>query len=204
MKVLCTPILHPAALLRGLWHLEAPNETYLKRVHDNPSREPLDMSKPPPGAILYPTTGQLMEFRDDATTFKAVSLDIENAGKHVICAGMTCLDVDTGVIGPSVCLRYRLRGGGLYWKPADMRVVTRILYDILADEDITKVVHNGVGHDIRLLEELGFTVGGDIVDTMGLVHCAYSELPKGLQFSATLWNGTPVWKSLTDDEDEDK
>ena len=63
-------------------------------------------------------------------------------------------------------------------------------------------MHNGIGHDVRLLEKQGFTVNGRLMDTMTLCHLAYPEFPKGLQFTSTLYTWAPVWKGLVDVDDE--
>lgn len=64
--------------------------------------------------------------------------------------------------------------------------------------------HNGVSHDVPILEELGFEVQGRLLDTMFLSHVAYPEAPKGLQHCATLHLWAPVWKSLTEETDEEE
>ena len=43
-----------------------------------------------------------------------------------------------------------------------------------------------------------------LVDTANLMHCAFSEIPKGLQFGATLYCWAPVWKRLTDETDDEE
>jgi hypothetical protein len=66
------------------------------------------------------------------------------------------------------------------------------------------VFHNGTTHDVPILEEVGFRVGGRLIDTMLLAHTANSEVPKSLQFTSTLHLWMPVWKTLTEESDEEE
>jgi hypothetical protein len=204
------PIVHPAAIMRGQWHKEPAQLVAMERVaHALKSGGPtsFDPSAPPPRSVLFPSLKNLAEFYEStkAEGWDALSHDLENAGPHIICDGMTQLKLDTGEVGRSLCLRFRRQGGGLYWTDwqSHLAAVTWLWW-VLADPGVAKVFHNGVTHDVPILEELGFTVNGRLIDTLILAHTAYSEMPKSLQFCATFWNGSPVWKSLVDEADEEE
>jgi hypothetical protein len=64
-----------------------------------------------------------------------------------------------------------------------------------------KVFHNGQAFDIPYLEDLGFEVNGYAGDTLLMAHLALPELPKGLQFLATLYCRLPMWKRLVEEEE---
>jgi len=205
------PLLHPAAILRGNWNKEPAQRLAVDRIAELLRKDqrpaPWQIEEPPPGRNLFPTLEELREFYRETTDgpWDALAHDLENAGPHIICDGMCQANLETGEIGRSVCLRFRRQGGSLYWTNGDSHLeATQFLWDVLADPDIGKVFHNGVTHDVPILEQLGFEVRGRLVDTMILMHTAYSELPKGLQYLATFFNFSPVWKSLTDEKDEEE
>lgn len=210
-QVWCIPVLHPAALVRGQWHKEPAQQITIDRVADylktGEDPNPWNIDEPPPNSILYPTLSDLKEFYEDtkAGGWDALSHDLENAGSHIICDGMTQLRLETGETGASLCLRFRIKGGALYWSNwEDHLAAVGWLWWVLADPSVAKVMHNGVTHDVPILEQMGFRVEGRLIDTMILMHTAYSELPKGLQYLATFFNGSPVWKSMTDETDEEE
>ena len=205
------PLIHPAAIVRDQWAKEPAQKIALSRVAEctktGQEPNPWDINEPPPRSILFPGLQDLQDFyqttKDEG--WDALSHDLENAGPHIICDGMTQLKLATGEVGRSLCLRLRVQGGGLYWQNlAEMREAVDWWWWVLADPEVAKVMHNGVAHDVPILEDVGFTVGGRLIDTMSMQHTAYTEMPKGLQYCATLYNGSPVWKSLTDDEEDEK
>jgi len=205
---LVNPIQHPGAIVRGMWSREPCQEVYLRRLHElvQGKREmpDIDISKPPPDSNLFPTIEDLREFsRQFEGEYDAVSIDIENAGPHIICIGCTAFNVTSGVIGSTVCVRFRLRGGGLYWKSRrELVAAVGWWFQLLSRDDIAKAFHNGVVYDVPILRGLGFEVRGRLIDTLNLAHACYPELSKGLQFTATLYNWAPCWKRLTDERDE--
>lgn len=252
-KVWCTPLLHPAAILRGQWHKEPAQEIYLRRLveAEREGRGPphWDIRVPPSSdAILYPVLSQLQAWEEEhfglpstarrepgtgspdtssgilggrgrdsgyvqgrspvlqplAQPFDALSLDLENAGRHVICAGLQPLHLDGGTLGRLLCLRFRRRGGARYWNSfSEHRAAVGFLAGLMGRSDITLVFHNGISHDVPLLRGLGFEVSPPWIDTLWLAHHSYSEIPKGLQFLATLHLWAPVWKTLVQDEGVD-
>ena len=205
---LVNPIQHPGAIVRGLWSREPCQETYLRRLKEltDGKRElpDIDISKPPPNSNLFPTIKDLWEFsRGFEEEYDAVSIDIENAGPHIICIGCTQLSLADGRTGDTTCCRYRRRGGGLYWKTRrELVAAVDWLYDLLSMDSVAKIFHNGVVYDVPILQGLGFKVRGRLIDTLNLAHACYPELSKGLQFTATLYNWAPCWKRLTEETDE--
>lgn len=77
------------------------------------------------------------------------------------------------------------------------------LYRWLADPHLAKVFHNGVTHDVPILEDNGFEVKGTLWDTMIMAHHTYPEMRKGLSYCSTLYMGFPNWKVLLTEDDED-
>jgi hypothetical protein len=145
----------------------------------------------------------LAEFTEEAEEYDAVSIDIENAGPHIICVGFTLFHLESGVVGTTICVRFRRRGGRCYWTSRrELLAVVGWMYSFLSDPRLAKVFHNGVVYDVPILMGLGFEVQGRLIDTMNLQHTCYPEMSKGLQFTSTLYLWTPCWKRLTDETDE--
>jgi len=210
-KVYINPILHPAGIQRGQWHKEPAQELYLRRLvrcmKDGVEPPIINIEEPPPSTVLFPNLNQLKEWENGLRQLEepAASIDIENAGPHLICVGLTSLSLRDFDVVDTVCLRFRRRGGAVYWpRQADLLAVVGWLDSILGDRDIALVFHNGVTYDVPVLEALGFTVKGRLLDTMVMAHTAYSEFRKSLQFCATLYCWSPVWKSLVDEKDEEE
>ena len=199
------PLMHPAAIVRGRWSLAPVQEVYMKRVlahaFNNTEPELQDPTKPPPNTKLYPTLTDMEDFICEVKLAGAYSLDIEEAGEHIICVGMTAIDLNTNELGTTVCLRFRVQGGGLYWKQdwQHLRAVETLQEILLLP--VPKIVQNGITFDVPELQALGFEIVGPYIDTMHLAHTAYCELPKSLQFLSTLYLGAPVWKTLVDSEE---
>lgn len=201
MKRFITPIVHPASIMRKRWALEPAQISYLKRLAADPAPTLVDVSQPPPNTVENPTLDELREFCELLGADRpAVVFDVENAGPHLVCCGMLALDA-AGNPDEGVCFRFRHAGGAPWWPWEQHLEVVRLLDDILRDEHLTKIGHFILQHDIPLLEFNGFEVRGPVLDTSVLCHSTHSELPKGLQFLATLFCGAPHWKSIKDDKD---
>ena len=205
MKWYLTPLLHPAAIVRGRWELEAPQETYLRRIKENPYPTLPNLDLPPPNCNLYPTLEDLDVWQLEPRRLGAAACDVEACGPWPICFGVIAFSLATGAIGPGICLRFRVRGGGRYWEAWEEHVrATQWLYQFLADPSITKVFHNGTGFDVPEMEALGFRVEGVVLDTLVVAHACYSELPKSLAFQANLFCGCGFWKHLVDPDAEEE
>ncbi len=153
-----------------------------------------------------PTLRDLEEFNQQFQPegeMNAVSIDIENAGPHIICIGFTGFSLD-GNIGSSICVRFRKRGGGLWHSRKELVATVGWLFQLLNRTEISKVFHNGVTYDIPILEELGFKVRGRLIDTLNLQHCCYPEDRKSLQYCATLYLWSPAWKTSIEEADDEE
>lgn len=205
-----TPILHPAYILRGQYHKEPAQQVTLHRVREGFEPE-MDYTQPPVGGILFPTLEQWEDFVEDTLEEAwGLSIDIENAGPFLICVGFTQIlrsktfgEWGDFEVSWSLCLRIRLRGGVQYWSARELPKVALLLDRLLSSHHLSKVFHNGVTHDVPLLERMGFDVRGPLVDTMVMFHNCYQEMPKGLQYVCTLMLGSGVWKDMLDEGDDE-
>ncbi len=135
-----------------------------------------------------------------------IACDIESAGTHIICIGLTQLSLPSGEIGRTICVWFRKRGGDCWW-PDDgdsLRHIVGSLYVLFRDPGVGWVFHNGVTFDVPILEEIGFEIEGELLDTLVLQHTAYSEMQKGLAFCATLWLWSDNWKVAIKEEEDEK
>ena len=205
---------HPAYVIRGNFELDPLQVEFLKRAKEyvNNAYNPIDISNLPNTACAYPTLKDLEEFSKDHKLLTAgLAVDIEAAGRHLICVGITRV-ADLAYI----CLRFRHRTGQTYWDSFDsLYKAVEWLDCILGDPQIPLGFHNGQAYDGPELEQFtyregrwwGFQLAGfhdhpDGWDTMLMQMCAMSGFPKGLQFCATFHLGMPVWKDLVNEDDE--
>jgi hypothetical protein len=195
--------------MRGRWKDEPAQITYLSRLgrYLRGTEVPYlpDVTRPPSRSLLRPSLWTLEHFdeclRRDG--WNCLSIDIENAGQFITLVGLTAMDLPRERIGPSLSLPFRIQGGRDYWPTwKEHEEAVGFLYRWLANPQWAKLFHNGVTHDVPMLEETGFVVEGELWDTMTMIHYCYPEMRKGLAFNATLYCGTPHWKTLVDEKDE--
>lgn len=203
------PIIHPAAILRGGWANEPQQITALTRALEFASgqRPPpvTDIDQPPPETTLWPTVAAVREFDAQIPQWDALSIDIENAGQFITLIGLTCMRLVDRKLGPTLSLPFKVRGGTDYWtKWAEHLEVVSLLYGWLDNPRLTKVFHNGLGHDIPILEEAGFSFRGRVLDTMVMAHYCYPEMRKSLQYCTTLYCWVPCWKLLVEEGEDDE
>jgi hypothetical protein len=192
--------LHPAYLLRGQWKHEPAQIHYLRlvrRLLEGEEFEAFDPDQPLPAkANLYPSVEEIEGWLSNPYNDDGVAIDIENAGPHLICVGIYRLYDES-----YICVRFRRQGGSPWWYGKDLERVVQAFAEFLADPEVPKCYHNGQAHDIPYLEYLGFKPAGYAFDTMIASHCAYSEMPKGLEYLSVLLVGAQPWKHLTKEED---
>lgn len=203
------PLVHPAAIVRGQWAEEPAQVTYLRRLRQvlEGTWSPRDVEQAPPDSMLWPTLAQLDDYDAalQAGPWNALAIDIENAGTYITLIGLTMMDLRSERVGLTLGLPFRSRFGQRYWGSwAEHRKAVAHLYGWLADPLLAKVFHNGVAHDVPILEDNGFEVAGALWDTMVMAHHCYPEMRKGLSYCSTLYLGLNNWKVLLDEEDEDE
>lgn len=152
-----------------------------------------DFTRPPPGVAFdfAPTLASLAAWRSALPDPAEVVVDIETAGDHIRLVGL--YDV-----GGRSYLGFPIRsvGGGNYWGTADLPLAVEWLWDLLSDELVAKVFHNGQAFDIPMLERNGFVVEGYEYDTMLAAHVAYPGVPKGLEELAKVHLRAGGWKRM--------
>lgn len=198
------PFIGPDDIRKGRWSEGPAQVAYFERavrLCRGQSVEIPDVTRPPPGSLLRPTLRTLAQFDREIPNWPALSIDIENAGHFITLLGITLFS--PAAVGSTLSLPFRSQHGLDYWQtwPEHLQAVG-YLYRWLADPRTTKVFHNGVAHDVPILEETGFIVNGPLDDTMVQVHWCYPEMKKSLVYNAIMYCGFPNWKTLLDEDDD--
>lgn len=189
------PLLHPADILRGQFAEEPAQVEYLKRVKEiaDGADFNIDREACPPEGETYcprPSLEDLRRWRAGVGQGR-IAVDIETAGDHIRLVGL--LDCSSlAYLG----FPLRTKGGGQYWRVDELPAAVEWLYDLLSEERVGKVFHNGPSFDIPMLERNGFRVRGTCFDTMLGMHVAYPGVPKDLAYLAKLYLGMVGWKGM--------
>ena len=103
-------------------------------------------------------------------------------------------DVESTKSGDLLCVGFAVSPTEAFVIPysSDIRIHA-LLTDILADETIEKIMHNG-GFDTTMLQLHGFTVRGYKHDTLIAANLLAPELPKDLAFLTSVCTDVPYYK----------
>jgi uracil-DNA glycosylase family 4 len=166
--------------------------------------------------LLSPTKQQVLEALDYFRSIrKPVAFDIETTGRTVRCLGLAnsptraiCIPfltlthqntLPTGVIfDPKV----NASGGEYhYWTESDEAEILKALSEFFRDEKTPKLAHNYPFDATRLMREMGLHCRGLFMDTMVAQHTLYPELPKGLDFLASIYTPVPYYSDYSASSD---
>jgi len=205
------------SLLRGpggIKVLATYHPAYVSRVYEARPIVDLDLRRarkeslfpeikiPPHVFVVEPSFKQVMEFLKRRP--KRLAFDIETLGTpmHIRCLGFAD-NSNFAICIPFMRLRYqyKLKPGGLtpgmsvdhYWCEEEEREILRACSDLLGDSKVEKIAQN-FPFDARYLEgEFGIRVENLWMDTMVAHHVCYSELPKSLDFLASIYTRIPYY-----------
>jgi DNA polymerase I-like protein with 3'-5' exonuclease and polymerase domains len=90
-----------------------------------------------------------------------------------------------------------------YWTEEQEEALLLRLDKILSNPAIKKVAQNAQFDMTILASDLGLKVRGLYLDTMVAQHCCYAELPKGLDFLASIYTDIPYWSDYNVDVDQE-
>jgi hypothetical protein len=195
---------HPGSIVRDGWASEPKQYEFLKRARGLAAGtwEPLTHDQLLAKAIETPSFADLQRWGDELRGLtpdrRAIAVDVECAGPHLVCVGM-CRISDLA----SVCVRLRGPEGVPLWDD-ELPAVLGWLYDVLSDPGIPKWFHNGQAFDIPYLEFQGFEVGGFAGDTLLLQRYMFPEMGAGLQDCGIFYCGVTAWKQLASETNEDE
>lgn len=212
-------LVHPAAILQGLWGYDPYQTMHLKRVKevlDGATPYIPDWSLPPPKSNLWPTLSELQEWETRIGP-NGVTIDVEAAGNVLTHVGLRANDSLEGVqvgfrtMGGELWLHCPVCGGPSEGNPRSVGCEHRLdafrdvvwwLAKLLASPSIPKTFQNGQAYDIpEQLENVGFIVRGYCWDTLLMIHLRLPEAPKALEQLASALLGLSGWKRLANAED---
>lgn len=113
------------------------------------------------------------------------------------------LDIETSrsVVGSEWINRIGISTGVGTWTAPWNSTSKEAIREALADPDRTKIGHN-LAYDIPRLQAAGLKISGPLFDTMFACQTLQPDLPKGLNFVASLYLDTKRWKHKSEDEPE--
>jgi len=200
-------LLHPSAIMRGMWGMETAQVQSLMRVRKllHGWQPPVyDFDNPPPNANIFPTLAEMRAWQAALSPSEPVVIDVENAGWVPRMLGLTAVDSLA-----HIAVHFRQEGGRPWVHCPACRgdragrahactedqfdAVIEWLYDFLAS-GVPLIMHNGF-HDIEMLEEVGFEIANYHADTIFQAHLAMPEARKRLEHVACVTSGIAGWKS---------
>lgn len=150
--------------------------------------------EPPPVKINIPETlDEVLSCTEKALSHPTLACDIETAGtpRQITCIGFSSLSESW--VFPFVDLT---KPSGSYWDDAETETkVWKAVEKILASPCITKIGQN-FNYDLQHLMKMGLTIRNASEDTMYQHHSLFCELPKGLDFLASIYTSFPSWKHM--------
>jgi len=165
---------------------------------------------------ISPSFSLVINFLDSLLSSpRPISFDIETSSNHIRCLGIA--DSSTHAVcipftsnnrpsaTPSRISVGRLCGGELnsYWTELEEYEILKKLDLVFRDTRIHKRAQNGQFDCQILAKEFGFVVQGVEMDTMLGAYTMYCELPKGLDFLASLYTKIPYWSDYDASSDHE-
>lgn len=212
---------HPARILRvyseiGIFHHD------LERVKEE--CESPNLNLPELLLDLQPTYTTTIDFlKSILVRCCPISFDIETTENHVRCLGIS--DSPTHAISIPFMSNFRrpynatmaqtttanpttiFLGAtfssslGSYWELEEEHQILLLLDQIFSSPNIAKYAQNFPFDSQILGREFGFTIRGPIFDTMAASHTLYPELPKGLDFLASMYTRIPYYSDYDSSSD---
>jgi uracil-DNA glycosylase family 4 len=199
----CVATFHPAGILR-----EYSNRTIaekdLRRAREESTSPNLVL--PQPHFEINPTYERVMEFLAEVIKTKPrLAFDIETTHPHIRCLGLADGPLHALCI-PFISSRWMTQGGSPdvnnHWSEGQEYEILKALHLIFANPTIQKVAQNFPFDATALQREFGFEIQGFHLDTMVAHHTCYAELPKGLDFLASLYTRIPYYSNYSAASDE--
>ena len=195
---------HPAYVLR-LYESRPVVELDLARARDESDFSGL--KKPTIDFSIRPSFPAVLEYLNQRP--KRIAFDLETTQSRVRCLALSsgkgqaiCIPFVKNATAPQIGSSHLVFGGygykpeGLdwnYWREEEEYEILKALDKLFQDPSVEKVAQNAP-FDISVLEkEFGFVFRGPILDTMLMHHCVYPELPKGLDFLASIYTKYPYY-----------
>jgi len=202
---------HPAYVLR-VWDARVIVEHDLKRALQESGNRKLNL--PEHKFKVWPSFEDIIAYLKGIDTGKRVAFDIETLGRRIRCVGLSTS------VGEAICIPFMSKPGprtgekklilvpdtygmNSHWDVEHEAIILDELERVLGDENIPLVAQNFPFDATMLLREFGIVCRGLYMDTMVAQHCAYSELPKRLDFLASIYTRVPYWSDYDPQSDDE-
>lgn len=197
----CVPTFHPAYVSR-MYETRVVVEHDLARAREE-SHDPA-LNLPKHKFIVWPSFETVIDWLRSVERGQKLAFDIETLGSRVRCIGLS-REVNHAICVPFMShaglhvgdtrLLVAQEGSGYnsHWPEEHEMVILGELNRVLGDPGIPLIAQNFPFDAGMLLREFGIVCRGLWMDTMVAQHCAYSELPKGLDFLGSIYTRVPYW-----------
>lgn len=155
------------------------------KIIDNP-----DLLKDNTEIIIKPSFEAVMRFYALVKSKDYVSFDIEATPEFITCFSLAVYDEDK-IKSMSIPL---MNNQGSYWSPEEEVKIWIGLAEILGDENIRKILQNGMFDIMFTLRTMNIRTENFYFDTMLAQHICYTELPKGLDYLTSTYTYYPYYK----------
>jgi len=139
---------------------------------------------------ISPGFEKVMQFYALTQEKEFVAFDIEATPKFITCFSFAVYD--EGKI-KSMCVPL-MNNQGSYWSPEEEVKIWIGCAKILADENIKKILQNGMFDIMFILRTMNIKTENFYFDTMLAQHICYTELPKGLDYLTSCYTYYPYYK----------
>lgn len=204
------PTYHPAYVLR-MYETRVIVEHDLARAREESTRR--ECVLPKHEFIIWPSFDATMDYLRGIKHGTRTAFDIETIDRRVRCLGLATSP------SSALCIPFMSHGG---MRPGDTRLlvaqegsgynshwpeehemeILRELDRVLGDPEIPLIAQNFPFDSSLLAREFGLVCRGLWMDTMVAQHCVYSELPKGLDFLASIYTRVPYWSDYDAQSDD--
>jgi len=140
--------------------------------------------------IIQPGFEKVMQFYALIKEKEFVAFDVEATPKFITCFSFAVYD--EGKI-KSMCIPI-MNNQGSYWSPEEEVKIWLGAAKILADENIKKILQNGMFDIMFILRTMNIKTENFWFDTMLAQHICYTELPKGLDYLTSCYTYYPYYK----------
>lgn len=194
--VIVIPTYHPAYLLRNRWTGGGKGRADFTAVWlddlTKAKRLSIEGWNPPQERFnLEPTLADVERYVTTAIRKRwLIAVDIETTGFKPDSAAIVCVGLAHSS-EEAIVVPYLTDGGATYWNPGEARIVTRLLSDLLSQNE---TIFQNALFDVPFLRAKGIAVGNVRHDTLLLHHAVSPELPHKLGFIVSQYGDTPYWK----------
>jgi DNA polymerase len=200
--IIVIPTYHPAAILRNWsWRTTALHDLrYAARNLQSPvSRPPWNFKIRPSYQDFHEWSGQLFNRLDNSKEPITLAADIETSRGMITCIGFATSKTD------AFCVPFTSQSRrGDYWIGYELENVVMRLRGILTHPNAGIIWHNGL-YDLQYIYRWLGIIANVRDDTMLMQHTAWLELPKSLDFIASLYCDYRLyWKEDRKDWDATK